>query len=172
MNRPVLFLLCPLFMFLPLQLHAHSGGLDTNGCHAGSKPYHCHRSANEMEGNRLRCDLGSKSKECIGEGKKEGRIYVDADGNYIREGLKDGKRHGKGSFGPDRNGYSTQSGAAKDAVVFTNSSNKIASCWKFDNKQWVCKFSPPYICSLFFFYFKYYTNLNIHCFIVRRLGWW
>ena len=23
---------------------AHSGGLDKNGCHAGSKPYHCHRS--------------------------------------------------------------------------------------------------------------------------------
>lgn len=23
---------------------AHSGGLDSNGCHAGSKPYHCHRT--------------------------------------------------------------------------------------------------------------------------------
>ncbi|MDO0945334.1 MULTISPECIES: YHYH domain-containing protein [Chromohalobacter] len=22
--------------------HAHSGGTDENGCHAGSKPYHCH----------------------------------------------------------------------------------------------------------------------------------
>nr|WP_297404051.1 YHYH domain-containing protein [uncultured Marinobacter sp.] len=22
--------------------HAHSGGTDKNGCHAGSKPYHCH----------------------------------------------------------------------------------------------------------------------------------
>ncbi|MCH9783679.1 MAG: YHYH domain-containing protein [Gammaproteobacteria bacterium] len=21
---------------------AHSGGTDENGCHAGSKPYHCH----------------------------------------------------------------------------------------------------------------------------------
>jgi hypothetical protein len=43
---------------------AHSGGLDANGCHAGSQPYHCHRSASEMVGNRLRCDLGSESKEC------------------------------------------------------------------------------------------------------------
>ena len=43
---------------------AHSGGLDASGCHGGSKPYHCHRSASEMVGNRLRCDLGSKSKEC------------------------------------------------------------------------------------------------------------
>lgn len=22
--------------------NAHSGGTDENGCHAGSKPYHCH----------------------------------------------------------------------------------------------------------------------------------
>ena len=26
------------------QANAHSGGLDKNGCHAGSKPYHCHRA--------------------------------------------------------------------------------------------------------------------------------
>lgn len=44
---------------------AHSGGLNSQGCHAGSRPYHCHRSSNEMVGNRLRCDLGSRSKECI-----------------------------------------------------------------------------------------------------------
>ena len=25
--------------------YAHSGGLDGNGCHAGSQPYHCHRSS-------------------------------------------------------------------------------------------------------------------------------
>ncbi|PQO24857.1 YHYH domain-containing protein [Rhodobacteraceae bacterium WD3A24] len=24
---------------------AHSGGLDSNGCHAGSRPYHCHRGS-------------------------------------------------------------------------------------------------------------------------------
>jgi hypothetical protein len=45
-------------------IFAHSGGLNASGCHGGSKPYHCHRSASEMVGNRLRCDLGSKSKEC------------------------------------------------------------------------------------------------------------
>jgi hypothetical protein len=27
---------------------SHSGGTDTNGCHAGSKPYHCH---NDGDGN-------------------------------------------------------------------------------------------------------------------------
>ena len=24
------------------QTLAHSGGTDANGCHAGSRPYHCH----------------------------------------------------------------------------------------------------------------------------------
>jgi len=24
------------------QIHAHSGGVDGNGCHSGSQPYHCH----------------------------------------------------------------------------------------------------------------------------------
>jgi len=46
------------------EVHAHSGGLDSNGCHGGSRPYHCHRSSSEMVGNRLRCDLGSRSSEC------------------------------------------------------------------------------------------------------------
>ena len=51
-----------------IYVHAHSGGLDSNGCHSGSQPYHCHRAPSEMVGNRLRCDLGSRSKECLGYG--------------------------------------------------------------------------------------------------------
>ncbi|MEQ3711101.1 thermonuclease family protein [Tateyamaria sp.] len=27
---------------------AHSGGLNSKGCHAGSKPYHCHRAQQEV----------------------------------------------------------------------------------------------------------------------------
>jgi len=51
------------------QVLAHSGGLNAAGCHGGSRPYHCHRSAGEMvktwDGrNRLRCHLGSRSREC------------------------------------------------------------------------------------------------------------
>lgn len=47
----------------------HSGGLNSQGCHAGSKPYHCHRSSSEMVKsssgvNRLRCSDGSRSKDC------------------------------------------------------------------------------------------------------------
>jgi len=50
------------------QVLSHSGGLNSAGCHAGSKPYHCHRAQTEMVGNRLRCDLDSKSTECNGSG--------------------------------------------------------------------------------------------------------
>ena len=52
------------FYGFQIDAQAHSGGLNSQGCHAGSKPYHCHRSSSEMVGNRLRCDLGSRSKEC------------------------------------------------------------------------------------------------------------
>ncbi|RRQ24521.1 YHYH domain-containing protein [Guyparkeria sp. SCN-R1] len=34
------------FLFASMMIagvaHAHSGGTDANGCHGGSKPYHCH----------------------------------------------------------------------------------------------------------------------------------
>ena len=43
----LLFLISPLagasILGAP-QLLAHSGGLNAAGCHAGSQPYHCHRS--------------------------------------------------------------------------------------------------------------------------------
>lgn len=29
---------------MPNFVYAHSGGLNAQGCHAGSQPYHCHRS--------------------------------------------------------------------------------------------------------------------------------
>lgn len=31
-------------LITPSAALAHSGGLDANGCHAGSRPYHCHRA--------------------------------------------------------------------------------------------------------------------------------
>lgn len=51
--------------------YSHSGGLNSHGCHAGSKPYHCHRAASDMVssssgGYRLKCSLGSRSKDCVG----------------------------------------------------------------------------------------------------------
>jgi peptidoglycan hydrolase-like protein with peptidoglycan-binding domain len=60
---------------------AHSGGLNASGCHGGSKPYHCHRNPSQMvvtsDGrNRLRCDLGSRSRECIGRGSIRSDVNV------------------------------------------------------------------------------------------------
>lgn len=59
-------------LILPSLAMSHSGGLNASGCHAGSKPYHCHRSASEMTksssgGNRLKCSAGSTSKDCIND---------------------------------------------------------------------------------------------------------
>ena len=35
-------LLTCLLCTVPMTAFAHSGGTDSNGCHAGSEPYHCH----------------------------------------------------------------------------------------------------------------------------------
>lgn len=68
---PILILLAVIWFALNAlaKVLAHSGGLNGNGCHGGSQPYHCHRSASDMvrtqSGHwRLRCDLGSNSSEC------------------------------------------------------------------------------------------------------------
>ena len=63
-----LAIIAMIFLF-PASAMSHSGGLNSSGCHAGSKPYHCHRSASEMTksssgGNRLKCSSGSTSKDC------------------------------------------------------------------------------------------------------------
>ena len=36
--------LVALMLMIGSQAVAHSGGLDKQGCHAGSKPYHCHKA--------------------------------------------------------------------------------------------------------------------------------
>ncbi|MBT3769850.1 MAG: hypothetical protein HOF85_08300 [Acidiferrobacteraceae bacterium] len=83
---------------------SHSGGLNSSGCHAGSKPYHCHRSPSEMVGNRLRCDLGSKSVECDQtppreETVKSGSVEVlpYREGSYTGN-VSNGLPHGRGTW--------------------------------------------------------------------------
>ena len=68
-----------LFLFWSADANGHSGGLDSNGCHGGSQPYHCHRSSSEMVGNRLRCDLGSRSKDCIDSAARTGASAQNAN---------------------------------------------------------------------------------------------
>jgi hypothetical protein len=42
--KSLLFVLLLLTSMLPAKsVFAHSGGLNAQGCHAGSQPYHCHR---------------------------------------------------------------------------------------------------------------------------------
>ena len=72
----------------PLSVNAHSGGLDANGCHGASRPYHCHRSASDMVRtqsghNRLRCDLGSRSAECNGSSAQRSTPSASASSGGI-----------------------------------------------------------------------------------------
>lgn len=67
----------------PSAASAHPGGLDRNGCHAGSRPYHCHRSSSDMRRtadgrNRIRCDLGSRSRECTGRSSSRSSSYASS----------------------------------------------------------------------------------------------
>lgn len=36
-----------LLIFFPAATLSHSGGTDSNGCHAGTQPYHCHNSKSD-----------------------------------------------------------------------------------------------------------------------------
>ena len=64
------FLFVSFFLFSGQYAIGHRGGLNSQGCHGGSRPYHCHRSSSSMVkssygGYRLRCNLGSRSKDCM-----------------------------------------------------------------------------------------------------------
>jgi len=74
MRLILLFLVILLSQIIAGESHAHSGGLNASGCHGGSQPYHCHRLPSEIRisnsgGIRLRCDLGSRSEDCVGDSK-------------------------------------------------------------------------------------------------------
>ncbi|WGI22374.1 YHYH domain-containing protein [Amylibacter sp. IMCC11727] len=42
MKNLIITAILALTVSLPYQAIAHSGGTNAAGCHAGSKPYHCH----------------------------------------------------------------------------------------------------------------------------------
>lgn len=72
------FLYCALSVISSTDAYAHSGGLNSSGCHGGSRPYHCHRSSSEMVKsstghNRLSCSAGSQSIDCKGSSSSTGR---------------------------------------------------------------------------------------------------
>ena len=45
--KQVISLIVATSMLMPTVVSAHSGGTDSNGCHSGSQPYHCHNSKSE-----------------------------------------------------------------------------------------------------------------------------
>lgn len=79
------YILFFLIILTPQIVLSHSGGLNSQGCHSGKKPYHCHRSSSEMVGNRLKCDLGSKSEECKSETSKSSNFKKHATNNSSSE---------------------------------------------------------------------------------------
>ena len=111
MTLLVAFLFAAIIFSTTTALLSHSGGLDSQGCHGGSKPYHCHRSASEMVpsssgGNRLRCSAGSRSKDCVTppqnyqppkkkpvSAPKNGYVYGDEW--YCQDGFKADRRNKK-----------------------------------------------------------------------------
>ncbi|MDB4198557.1 YHYH domain-containing protein [Ascidiaceihabitans sp.] len=44
----MLTIILTLVMGFSTQADAHTGGLNKQGCHAGSKPYHCHGAAKKV----------------------------------------------------------------------------------------------------------------------------
>lgn len=51
--------LVALLVSAPIPAHAHSGGLDSAGCHAGSQPYHCHGGGGGSSGGDSSSDDSS-----------------------------------------------------------------------------------------------------------------
>jgi hypothetical protein len=49
----------------PTIVSAHSGGLDANGCHAGSQPYHCHRAQAPAPRSSTRSGCNSNYSGCV-----------------------------------------------------------------------------------------------------------
>ena len=60
-------LIAPMLM-IGSQAVAHSGGLDKQGCHAGSKPYHCH-----------------KAQKAVPEAAKDGTV-ISGTITHVRDG--------------------------------------------------------------------------------------
>ena len=51
MSSPRKFILLASFLALGSAAFSHSGGLNKQGCHAGSQPYHCHGKQNSLTSN-------------------------------------------------------------------------------------------------------------------------
>jgi len=64
------------FFLMPGFVLAHSGGTDANGCHAGSRPYHCHNNGSSGSGG----SSGSSNSK-----NEESKIIWDVNFGYMFE---------------------------------------------------------------------------------------
>ena len=63
-------------------LNAHSGGLNAQGCHAGSQPYHCHRPQGQPP------KPGPSQNSSLGNGERvSGKITLVRDGDTFVLGI-------------------------------------------------------------------------------------
>lgn len=63
---------------------AHSGGTDANGCHAGSRPYHCHNNNNNNNNNNGSSGSGGSSGSSNAK-NEESKIIWDLNFGYVFE---------------------------------------------------------------------------------------
>ena len=101
----VRFVFIAVIALSPTMSFSHGGRLNSQGCHAGKQPYHCHRSASSMVpstsgGYRLKCSSGSRSSDCNGGGYAKRKVSVSITDvqrklyyhcPYVGRGFVDGK---------------------------------------------------------------------------------
>lgn len=64
---PSLLLACALSLAMAQHADAHSGGLNRQGCHSGSQPYHCHRAESQpITGTPRSADRGTRRRVVSG----------------------------------------------------------------------------------------------------------
>lgn len=55
--KKTISVLCVAALLAPSLSFGHSGGLDANGCHAGTEPYHCHHDNNDDDDDKAASNL-------------------------------------------------------------------------------------------------------------------
>lgn len=90
----------------PISANAHSGGLNSQGCHGGSQPYHCHRSPSQMVpsssgGYRLRCELGSQSQDCRSQSGQTSQDILELQRDLQRHCSNIPRGFADGVYGPN-----------------------------------------------------------------------
>ena len=71
--------------FMTTVAMAHSGGTNANGCHAGSKPYHCHNSKPKDYSRTTYTYVTPTGKKWAGYAYSTCKSYVRKYGGYCEK---------------------------------------------------------------------------------------